>query len=134
MSAAAAEWFVRVAFAVTGLVHVLPLVGVLGRPWLERAYGVTLGPGQDLVVLMQHRALLFALVAAACGMAAVAPQWRVPAGVAALVSMLGFVLLAAWQPHNAAIARVVAVDLAAALLLAAGLSVHLGFRTHAPAG
>jgi hypothetical protein len=128
MNTSAAEWFVRFAFTVAGLVHLLPLAGLLGRTGLERAYGVALGPGQDLVILMQHRALLFGLVAAACGVATVLHPWRVPAGVAALVSMLGFVLLAAWQPHNAAIGRVMAVDVALALLLAAGLAVHLGLR------
>ena len=128
MNTSATEWFVRCTFAVAGLVHLLPLAGLLGRTALERAYGVALGPGQDLVILMQHRALLFGLVAAACGMATVFRSWRVPTGVAALVSMVGFVLLAAWQPHNVAIGRVMAVDVAVALLLAAGLAAHLGRR------
>lgn len=133
MNTSASEWFVRVAFVLAGLVHLLPLAGLLGKPWLERAYGVALGPGQDMVILMQHRALLFGLVAAACGVATVCHPWRVPAGVAALVSMVGFVLLAAWQTHNSAIARVVAVDATTAMLLAAGLAVHLG-RRPSPAG
>lgn len=125
MTLATSEWLVRVAFGITGLVHLLPVAGLLGRPSLERAYGVELGQGQDLVVLMQHRALLFGLISAACFIAVLTPLWRLPAGIAALVSMLGFVVIAALQPHNAAIARVMWVDIGAALLLAGGLWVHV---------
>jgi hypothetical protein len=125
MNLATREWLVRAAFAITALVHLLPVAGLLGRPSLERAYGVALGQGQDLVVLMQHRALLFGLISAACFFAILSPPWRLPAGIAALVSMLGFVLIAALQPHNAAIARVMWVDIGVALLLGAGLWMHV---------
>lgn len=124
MSATSTEWLVRGAYGLTGLVHLLPLAGVLGRSALERAYGVELGPGPDLVILMQHRALLFGLLALACFVAIPVPAWRVPAGVAALASMLGFVLLAGLHAHNAAIARVVWVDVAGAVALGVGLLAH----------
>ncbi len=106
MTLATSECLVRAAFGITALVHLLPVAGLLGRLSLERAYGVALGQGQDLVVLMQHRALLFGLISAACFIAVQSPPWRLPAGIAALVSILGFALIAALQPHNAAIARV----------------------------
>lgn len=115
------EWVIRGTFALTGLIHLLPLAGVLGRGTLERAYGIQLGEGQDLVILMQHRAVLFGLLAAACFLAAGMPSWRVPAGIAAMVSMVAFVLIAVWQPHGAAIAKVMWVDVVASLLLALGL-------------
>ncbi|OYU41873.1 MAG: phosphopantetheine adenylyltransferase, partial [Burkholderiales bacterium PBB4] len=87
------EWLIRSAFAAVGGIHLLPLMGLLGRPMLERAYGDNLGQGQDLVILMQHRALLFGLLAAACLWAVVAPAWRVPVGVAGLISMAGVVVI-----------------------------------------
>ena len=114
------EWLIRIAFASAGVIHLLPLAGLLGRPMLERAYGIHLGEGQDLVILMQHRALLFGLLAAACLLAVGMTEWRLPAGLAALASMLGFVLLSAWQAHGVAIAKVMWIDLGAALLLALG--------------
>jgi hypothetical protein len=91
---------------------------------LEKAYGVRLESG-DLVILMQHRALLFGLIAAACLIAVWQSAWRWPAGVMALVSMLGFVLIASMQSHQAAIAKIVWIDVAAAvpLLLALLLQV-----------
>jgi hypothetical protein len=119
------EWLIRGAFAVTGLIHLLPLAGIMGRATLERAYAVKLGEGLDLVILMQHRALLFGLLAAACLLAVGKPGWRLPAGIAALISMLGFVLIAASQPHAAAVARVMWIDVAASVLLALALLMHL---------
>jgi hypothetical protein len=119
------EWLVRFAFAATGVIHLLPLAGLLGRPLLERAYGIHLGEGQDLIILLQHRALLFGLLATACLLAVGMPGWRVPTGIAALISMLGFVLIAAWQPHGAAVAKVMWIDLAASPVLAIGLLLHI---------
>jgi hypothetical protein len=118
------EWGIRLSFAVTGLIHVLPLAGLLGRPVLERAYGVTLGEGHDLTILMQHRALLFGLLATACFAAVVVPGWRWPAGIAALVSMVGFVLIAALQAYGLAIAKVMWIDVGTALLMSVGLVMH----------
>jgi hypothetical protein len=115
------EWLIRLVFGAAGLIHLLPLAGLLGRSVLERAYGVHLGEGHDLLILMQHRALLFGLLAAACLVAVGMPSWRLPAGAAALISMLGFVLIAAWQPHGAAIAKVMWIDIGASALLAIGL-------------
>jgi hypothetical protein len=119
------EWLIRLVFGVAGVIHLLPLAGLLGRPLLERAYGIQLSEGQDLVILMQHRALLFGLLAAACLLAVGMPSWRLPAGIAALISMVGFALIAAWQPHGAAIAKVMWIDIGAAVLLALGLLLHV---------
>lgn len=124
MSPLVQEWIIRLSFAVTGLIHVLPLVGVVGRPALERAYGITLGEGNDLTILMQHRAVLFGLLAAACLAAVAVPAWRWPAGIAAMISMSSFVLIAAMQPHGLAIAKVMWIDAGAALLLSFGLVLH----------
>lgn len=119
------EWLIRASFAIAGLIHLLPLAGLLGRSALERAYGISLGAGQDLVILMQHRALLFGLIAGTCLMAVTNPGWRLPVGIAALISMLGFVLIAAMQAHNAAIARIMWIDIGAAAMLTLGLSIQL---------
>lgn len=124
MNSMTGEWLIRLSFAVTGLIHVLPLAGLLGRPVLERMYGVTLGDGQDLTILMQHRALLFGLVAGACFVAVAIPGWRWPAGIAALISMVGFVVIAAFQAHGLPIAKVMWIDVGAALLLIFGLLLH----------
>ncbi|WP_395670014.1 hypothetical protein [Rhodoferax sp.] len=124
MSPVMNEWLIRLGFAVAGLIHLIPLVGLLGRSALERGYGVDLGQGNDLTILMQHRALLFGLLAAACFAAVLHPSWRTAVGTAALVSMLGFVLIAALQTHGAPIAKVMWVDLGAAVLLGLCMLLH----------
>jgi hypothetical protein len=124
MSPVMCEWVIRLSFAVTGLIHVLPLAGLFGRPLLERVYGITLGDGHDLTILMQHRALLFGLLAAACFAAVASPGWRWPAGIAALISMFGFVLIAASQAHGLVITKIMWIDAGAALLLSFGLLLH----------
>lgn len=124
MTATPTEWLIRLGFAVAGLIHLLPLVGLLGRSTLERGYGVDLGQGNDLTILMQHRALLFGLLAAACWAAVFVPGWRFAVGIGALVSMLGFVLIAALQTHGAPIAKIMWIDLGAALLLGLCLVLH----------
>jgi hypothetical protein len=115
-SALMQEWFTRLAFAIAGTVHLPPVAGLLGKSMLEKAYGVNLG-SSDLVILMQHRALLFGLLAAACWIAVWQAAWRWPAGGMALLSMLGFVVIAYLQPHQTAIARIAWVDLLAAIPL-----------------
>jgi hypothetical protein len=125
MNAPWTEWLIRLAFAVTGVIHLLPVAGLLGRAVLERAYGIQLGEGHDLLILMQHRALLFGLLAAACLVAAGMPSWRFPIGAAALISMLGFVLIAALQAHGTPIAKVIWIDLGASALLTIGLLLHI---------
>ena len=124
MTATPTEWLIRLGFAVAGVIHLLPLVGLLGRSTLERGYGVDLGQGNDLTILMQHRALLFGLISAACWIAVVVPGWRFAVGIGALVSMLGFVLIAALQTHGAPIAKIMWIDLGAALLLGLCLVLH----------
>jgi hypothetical protein len=123
MSSAGLEWFTRFAFGLAGLIHILPLAGLLGRSKLEKAYGIRLD-STDLIILLQHRALLFGLIAAACLAAVWHSTWRWPVGVMSLVSMLGFVLIASLQPHQAAISRVVWVDTAAALPLLLALALQ----------
>jgi hypothetical protein len=124
MSPVMNEWLIRLGFAVAGLIHLIPLVGLLGRSALERGYGVDLGQGNDLTILMQHRALLFGLLAAACWAAVWLPGWRYTVGLGALVSMLGFVLIAALQTHGTPIAKVMWIDLGAAALLGLCLLLH----------
>lgn len=129
MNSTTSEWVIRASFAATGVIHALPLGGLLGRAMLERAYGIQLGEGHDLTILMQHRALLFGLLSAACFAAVAYPSWRWPVGIAALVSMLGFVLIAAIQPHGLPIAKVMWIDIGAAVLLSIGLLLHFRSAT-----
>lgn len=112
-----------------GVVNLVPVSGALSASRLEALYGLPFAQ-PDLLILMRHRALLFAIVGALLVGAALHPPLR-PFGIAAgLVSMLSFVAVALdVGGYNAQIARVVAVDLVASgVLLGAALLSHLARR------
>lgn len=107
-------------FIIAGLVNLLPAVGVLGAARLESLYGLPMA-GEDLLLLMRHRAVLLGVLGSFMVMAAFRVQWRAAATVAGLVSMLSFVFLALpLDAHGAAVQRVFWVDVIASGLLLAG--------------
>ena len=113
--------FVLIAFAASGIINLLPLLGILGGDWLARLYARDFAE-PNLLVLMRHRALLFGLVGGFLLAAIVVPQWRVPAGVIGLISMAGFIAIAAQHtPLNAALKRVLVMDWIALALLVPAL-------------
>ena len=78
---------------IAGLIHLLPLSGVMGRAALARLYGVEIGD-PDLLILMQHRAVLFALLGGLMIHAAFAPSLRGLAVTMGLVSTVSFIAIA----------------------------------------
>jgi hypothetical protein len=121
------RWMVPGVLMVVAVIHALPVVGVLGAGKLVQLYGI---PVQDagLELLLRHRAVLFGLLAAFLGYAALRPELHRLALVAALASVASFLLLAWLQRDgalSAALLRVVWVDVAALGLLVAALAVHL---------
>ncbi|MFD2453675.1 hypothetical protein [Ideonella paludis] len=76
----------------------------------------------NIAILLQHRAVLFGLLAALMLGALIMPAWRVLALALGLVSTSSFVLIALWVgSYNTEIGRVVAVDVVVSVVLAAGL-------------
>ncbi len=113
------------ALVVVGLIHLLPLSGVLGAAALERLYGVALADA-NLSILLQHRAVLFGLLGMGLVWAAFVPRMQAVATVAGAVSVVSFLVIAQLQgPPNAALGRVVMADWIAVccLLVAAALLV-----------
>ncbi|WP_374437898.1 phosphopantetheine adenylyltransferase [Inhella sp.] len=106
------------ALLLAGLIHLLPLAGLLGPEALQRLYGL---PAEEpnLQILLRHRALLFGLLGAFLCAAAFRPAWQGPAAWMAGLSMAGFMLLTlAEGGANTALQRVLWVDAAALALLA----------------
>jgi hypothetical protein len=115
------ETFIRIGFAAIALLHALPLSGVLGKSALERGYGLSL-LSADVVILLQHRALLFGAIALGCVIAAWQASWRWPIACVALISMLGFIAITAPQAHNAALNKVMWADLVGVVILSVTLA------------
>ena len=77
---------------IVGIIHVLPVIGVLGPERLAALYGIAVDE-PNLTILMRHRAVLFGLVGAFLLYAAFRPDLQVLALVAGFVSVISFFYL-----------------------------------------
>jgi nicotinamide riboside transporter PnuC len=108
---------------VVGVIHILPLTGVLGAQQLSNLYGLAFTE-PNLVILMRHRAVLFGILGVFCCYAAFRPAVQPLAFIAGFVSLVSFLWIA-WSVggYNPLVGRVVLVDLVAlvCLVVATGL-------------
>lgn len=118
------RYVVPVALLVVALIHAMPSIGVAGAGKLEALYGISVGDA-NLELLLRHRAVLFGLLAAFLAYATFDPSLHRLALIAALVSVVAFLILA-WQigSTNAAISKLVLADLVALAALIIAAVVH----------
>ena len=107
------QLLIKAMLIAAGVIHVLPVPGLVGATHLERLYGLTFDD-PNLLIMMRHRALLFGLLGAFMIYAAFRADLVLIAIVGGLISAAAFILLA-WSVggYNAAIARIVIADLIA---------------------
>ena len=112
--------FSGIALTLVGIIHLLPVAGILGAEKLTALYGVNL-QDKNLIILMQHRAVLFGLLGAFLIYSAFAPGLRNLAYIAAFISVITFLAIA-WGhgSYNANINKVVIADIVALAFLCAG--------------
>lgn len=116
---------ITILLLVVGIIHLMPLLGVLGGDRLNSLYGLSLDE-PNLQILMRHRAVLFGLLGALLVAAAFLPSLRTLAIIAGLVSVVTFLLLAWSAPHyNEALHRVVVADWIALFCLLLAVPLHL---------
>lgn len=117
-------WIFRVCLFATGVVHLLPAVGVLGPERLRRLYGVE---ADDAVVLLllRHRALLFGLIGIALCASATSGSHSILAAGLGLASMIGFIVLARGHDAIAPIRRIIRIDAVLSVVLALALFLKL---------
>jgi hypothetical protein len=112
---------IKAMLIVAGVIHILPLPGLIGATHLERLYGITFSE-PNLLVMMRHRAILFGLLGAFMIYAAFRAELVSVAIAAGFISAAAFIWLA-WSVggYNAAISRIVIADCIAVgcLLIAA---------------
>lgn len=127
------RFVVPVVLILVAVVHALPVVGVLGAGKVAQLYGIS-AEDPNLALLLRHRAVLFELLAAFLAYAAFRPDLHRLALLAALVSVVSFLVLSQMVGgYNAALATVVRVDMVALVLLVAGGAAHLWGGGHGPA-
>jgi hypothetical protein len=109
------------ALLVAGVIHLLPVPGVLGANALARLYGIEVSD-PNTAILLQHRALLFGILGVLMLAAIPFPSLRGVASWVGLASAASFVVVALWVGgYDGAIRRVVVADVVAAVALVAGL-------------
>jgi hypothetical protein len=105
---------------VVGIIHLLPLTGVLGVPRLQALYGMTI-TDPNLEILMRHRAVLFGILGAFLIYAAFRPGLQLAALIAGAVSVVSFLVIAGMiGGYNTGITRVVTADIVAVVCLMIG--------------
>jgi hypothetical protein len=108
---------VTLMLCIVALIHLLPVVGVLGVAQLNSLYGLTVSD-VNLELLLRHRAVLFALLGGFLLLAAFRPALRKLALILGYVSVLSFLYLAlSLGGYNQALARVLYADVIALVCL-----------------
>ena len=82
-----------ILFYLLAIIHILPTLSGLSRKRLAGLYGIS-ADDKTLMTLLQHRAVLFGLVAAACIYAAHNPAVRWSVLIGTTISMASFILIA----------------------------------------
>jgi hypothetical protein len=114
---------ITVLLLVVALINFAPVLGVISVAKLTQFYQTPID-GNDLAILMRHRAVLFGIVGGFMLCAVFRPELRHWAIAAGFVNMLSFVALAwATGDYGAGIRKVMMIDIAATglLVVAAGL-------------
>ena len=118
------KYIVSLMLVIVGVIHLLPLSGVLGVASLANLYGLQFND-PNLEILMRHRAVLFGLLGAFFVLAAFQPALQSMALVSGFVSVVSFIVLAgSVGGYNAQVGRVFTVDLVALGCLLVGGSAY----------
>jgi hypothetical protein len=124
----AIRYLVPAMLILVGLIHLLPLSGVLGSERLASLYGVTFNE-PSVAILMRHRAVLFGLLGVFLILAAFRPMFRTIAFIVGLISVVSFLWIAlAAESYNDQVGRVVTVDVVALICLVVGFGTHVYAR------
>lgn len=105
--------------ALVGLINFYPAIGVLSAEQLQSLYGINF-ISDDHLVLMRHRAVLFALLGGLILYSIYKPMYRPIACVLGLISMVAYMLLAFFSNNlGVDLQRVLIADTIATLALLA---------------
>jgi hypothetical protein len=114
------RYLVSATLLLVGLIHCLPLSGVLGSEQLASLYGVSVSE-PNLEILMRHRAVLFGLLGTFMVFAAFRPAYQTVAFVGGFVSVASFLAIAgSVGDYNPLVGRVFTADIVAVVLLVIG--------------
>lgn len=116
---------ISLMLVIAGIIHVLPLAGVVGSARLSALYGLDFSD-PNLAILMRHRAVLFGLLGALLIVAAFKPSLQPVALATGFISAASFLWLA-WLTggYNPFVAKIVVADVVALVCLVIGATAYL---------
>ncbi|HMT07608.1 MAG TPA: hypothetical protein PKA82_06360 [Pyrinomonadaceae bacterium] len=119
------KYLISATLIVAGIIHILPLVGVLGSERLTALYGIPFDE-PNLAILMRHRAVLLGLFGALFVVAAFFRTLQPTAFMTGLITVVSFLLLT-WLTgnYNEQIGRVFIADLVALICLIVGGAAYI---------
>jgi len=97
-----------VLLLIVGIINFLPVLGVVSADRLAQAYGIDLF-GNDLVILLRHRAILFGVLGGFIIYSVFVPIYQAPA-MAAVAMVAYVVLMHSVGNYNQELYRVMLVD------------------------
>jgi len=99
-----------ILFWLIAIIHIIPAISGLSGSRLASLYGIE-ASNDTLMTLLQHRAVLFGFVGAACIYAAHTPSVRWPVLIGAVIAMGSFILIAAFRGMTSgALTKIIIVD------------------------
>lgn len=119
------RYVISAMLGIVGIIHLLPLSGVLSSKHLETLYGLSFDD-PSLGILMRHRAVLFGLLGLFFSLAAFQPHYQLVAFIAGFISVISFLWLA-WSVggYNVQVARVFRADMIALACLVVGFVAYV---------
>ena len=115
---------------VVGIIHLLPLGGVLGAERLSALYGLSFQE-PNLSILMRHRAILFGILGVFFIYAAFQATLQPLAFIAGFISVVSFLGIA-WSVsgYNEAIRKIILADLLAVACLLTAVILYFIVHRH----
>lgn len=119
------RFILPIMLLVVGIIHILPLSGVLSAARLFELYGMTFDD-PNLEILMRHRAVLFGLLGIFLICSAFMPSLQLPALIAGFLSVVSFLYLSyTVGGYNEQVNRIVIADKIALVCLVIALISYL---------
>jgi hypothetical protein len=123
------KYIVTGALIVVGVIHLIPVIGVVGPSRLTALYGLEFAEA-NIAILMRHRAVLFGLLGLLLIIAAFKPPLQLLAFIAGFISVISFLLLAlSTGQYSKEISGIVAADVVALICLLVGAMAYAVGRT-----
>lgn len=114
------RFILPIMLLVVGVIHILPLSGVLSAVRLFDLYGISFDD-PNLEILMRHRAVLFGLLGIFLICSIFIPNFQLAALIAGFVSVISFLYLSYYiGGYNDQVSRIVMADKVALVCLVIG--------------